>query len=113
MPERFGTKEGQTLSKAQKLFKDLFDPSDRRFIGAKKPDYSLKDRVENDALIKACFTTKEGALGVMNLGYMAHHMHAPQEALIYFDIASRAFGGIENGESLHGKAMSFLAASFG
>lgn len=49
----------------------------------------------------------------MNLGYMAYHMHAPSEALTYLDIASRALGGIENGESLSGKAMGLLAASFG
>ena len=53
--------------------------------------------MENDALVRACFTSKEGALGVMNLGYMAYYMHAPSEALTYLDIASRALGGIELG----------------
>lgn len=35
VPERFGGKEGKELSKAQKMFKELFDPSEARFIGVK------------------------------------------------------------------------------
>ncbi len=117
VPERFQVNGGaasprEQQNKAQRLFSDLLNPAEPRLVGVARPDYDLRDALANDALVRAVFHSREGALGVLNLGNMAFYMKATSEALTLLDIASKAFGGLSE-ESLKRKAVGLLGATYG